>query len=122
MQHRPMGVDDFLREADRLAREQAALEGRAPALEVLLPGEDLASPLADDAERWAVRYGELMEPAQVLLATVSRGAEAADTEGEADLDRYRRALELRVARLNLHRRFWLDRCPTGDGGLVTGGA
>lgn len=120
MQDRPMGVDDFLREADRLAREQAALEGRATSLEDLLPGEDLGSPLTDDAERWAARYGELIERAQGLLATVSRGAEAADTEGEADLDRYRRALELRVARLDLHRRFWLERCPNGDGGLVTG--
>jgi hypothetical protein len=121
MQHRPMGIDDFLREADRLAREQAALEGRKPELEALLPGEDLSSPLAADAARWVARYEELIERQRVLLATVSGGAEAADAEVEADLDRYRRALELRVARLELHRRFWLDRCPTADGGLVAGG-
>ena len=121
MHDRPMGIDDFLREADRLAREQAALEGRTPALEGLLPGEDLSSPLAEDAARWVARYGELIERQRVLLATVSGGAEAADPEVEADLDRYRRALELRVARLELHRRFWLDRCPAGDGGLVAGG-
>lgn len=120
MQHRPMGIDDFLREADRLAREQSALEGRASAVEVLLPGEDLGSPLAADATRWVARYGELVERERLLLAAVSGGAEAADAEAEAEMDRYRRALELRIARLDLHRRFWLDRCPAGDGGLVAG--
>ena len=120
MQHRLMGVDDFLREADRLAREQAALEGRTPELDALLPGEDLGSPLVDDAARWAARYAELIERAQVLLTTVSGGAEAADAEAEEELDRYRRGLELRLARLELHRRFWLDRCPAGDRGLVAG--
>ena len=59
MQDRPMDIDDFLREADRLAREQTALEGRGPELEALLPGEDLDSALQDDAEEWVARYGEL---------------------------------------------------------------
>jgi hypothetical protein len=120
MQHRLMGVDDFLREADRLAREQAALEGRTPELDALLPGEDLGSPLVDDAVHWAARYAELIEREKVLLAAVSGGAEAADAEAEEELDRYRRGLELRLVRLELHRRFWLDRCPAADGGLVAG--
>jgi hypothetical protein len=116
-----MGIDDLLREADRLAREQAALEGRKPEVDPLLPGEDLASGFASDAERWAARYGELIARHQGLLATVSRGAEASDAEVEADLDRYRRALEVRLARLQLHRRFWLDRCRSHDEGVVAGG-
>lgn len=120
MQQRLMGVDDFLREADRLAREQAALEGRTPELDTLLPGEDPGSPLVADAARWAARYAELIERERVLLAAVSGGAEAADAEAEAELDRYRRGLELRLARLELHRRFWLDRCPAGDAGLAAG--
>lgn len=120
MQQRLMGVDDFLREADRLAREQAALEGRTPELDALLPGEDPGSPLVADAARWAARYAELIERERVLLAAVSGGAEAADAEAEAELDRYRRGLELRLARLELHRRFWLDRCPAGDGELAAG--
>jgi hypothetical protein len=120
MQQRLMGVDDFLREADRLAREQAALEGRTPELDTLLPGEDPGSPLVADAARWAARYAELIERERVLLAAVSGGAEAADAEAEAELDRYRRGLELRLARLELHRRFWLDRCPAGDGELAAG--
>jgi hypothetical protein len=120
MQQRLMGVDDFLREADRLAREQAALEGRTPELDALLPGEDPGSPLVADAARWAARYAELIERERVLLAAVSGGAEAADAEAEAELDRYRRGLELRLARLELHRRFWLDRCSAGDGELAAG--
>jgi hypothetical protein len=86
-----MGIADFLREVDQLARNRSDEVEVAPVR--LLPGENPESLHPDDADHWASVYDELSEFTTQLLRSARPNAyEAADSPRvqvlEAELERF----------------------------------
>lgn len=108
-----MDIESFLRESDRLAKEQAHAGGSRSAS---LPGEDPRSKLREDAQHWVAVYGELSRFKRSVLETMSAEGVAKDPAVRVELDRDRLELEIELERLDLHLRFWSERLAAASAG------
>jgi hypothetical protein len=101
--------DDLLHRAEKLAGEQAKLEGQEADEERLLAGEDPSSPYAEDAVHWTGVYSELVGFKNDLLHRLSEDRKVLSDAAMAELERDENLLRMELERLKLRLSYWETR-------------
>lgn len=100
---------ELVQRCRQLAAQQAALQDPVRLASPLEDGEDLDSPLLDDADHWVSVYSELVEFKRDLLREIDRQAREMSAETGEQVARNRRAFVLELERIELHLDYWLGR-------------
>ena len=104
-----MEVDEFRRELERIAAEQAQLNGNVADPPVFLPGEDPADAYLDDTRHWVTVYRELIALKEKVVDDLDEGRKEIPDPGQVEVARDQDLMRLELGRLRLHLDFWESR-------------
>ncbi|HEX4212716.1 MAG TPA: hypothetical protein VIA06_05235 [Candidatus Dormibacteraeota bacterium] len=101
-----MEVDEFRQELERIAGEQAALDGNVVNPPVFLPGEDPGNAYLDDTRHWVTVYRELITLKEKVVDDLDQGRQEVSEPGQVEVNRDQELIGLELRRLRLHLDFW----------------
>lgn len=101
-----MEADDFRQELERIAAEQAKLNGKVVDPPVFLPGEDPANAYLDDTRHWVSVYRELVALKEKVVEQLEEGRQGIPEPGQVEIKRDQDLMSLELRRLRLHLEFW----------------
>lgn len=106
-----MESEELLHRSRWLAEQQAGVLGGGGDLrEHLQVGEDVESPLLEDAEHWVSVYSELVAFKRDLLREIDQHVvDAGLPQSKDEMERDRQASELELERIQLHLDYWRER-------------